>query len=130
MTARTTTYPTQRSSGGLLILLLLAALAGILTLAALGVRLGSHAVEKHGVEALTIQECLDRKGPYMVYRSFEKDRFYLICELRNRIFGFQVVDKVGEEVTAFKRFEGTWKQTVEYLSRFGDRYKGPLPWLK
>lgn len=130
MTARTATYPAQRSSGWLLILLLLAAMAGILTLAALGVRLGSHAVEKHGVEALTIQQCLDRKGPYMVYRSFDKDRYYLICELRSRIFGFQVVDKNGEEMTAFKRFEGTWKQTIDYLSRFGDKYKGALPWLK
>jgi hypothetical protein len=99
----------------------------IIVILALGVVVGTHA-NKHP-ESATIRQCLDRNGAYMIFRSFDQERFYLICQVQPGNFGFQVVSRDGNEVTAFARLTGCWRDTLTYLSKFGTRFTGPLPWL-
>jgi len=93
-----------------------------------GVTLGVHAL-KHP-ESAAIRQCLNDKGEIQIFRSFDAERFYRVCEINPGKFGFQTVDKDGNEITAFSRLTGAWKDTINYLSRFGTRYKGPVPWMK
>jgi hypothetical protein len=102
-------------------------IALIIVILALGVVAGIHA-NKHP-ESATIRQCLDRNGAYMVFRSYDAQRFYLICQVQPGNFGFQVVSKDGHEVTAFARLTGCWRDTLNYLSHWGTRFTGPLPWL-
>lgn len=108
---------------------ILAALAGITILAAMGVIAQPHAVDRHGGEATQIRKCLDRNGPAQVWMSRDKSTFYLLCQIERGIYGIQAVNKDGVEKTAFVPGIGTWAKVIEYLTGFATRYSGVLPWL-
>jgi putative hemolysin len=93
----------------------------------------SHAVEKHGADAVAIRKCLQDKGPLKVFKStVEQGVFYQICQLPDGRVGLQVVKwakDLGQwiEKTAFVRGDGSLKAVIEYLSKFSTPYNGPLP---
>ncbi len=104
--------------------------AVLLLMAATTVVVHTHAVEQHGADAEAIRKCLDDKGPYQLWRSFDGDTFYRVCQLDDDRWGLQAIVKVGEvwhEKTAFIRGDGSWKAMLEYLQRTGTHYRGSLP---
>jgi hypothetical protein len=90
-----------------------------------------HAVHKHGSEALTIRDCLDKNGIYQVWKSTQFDnQYFLICELSAGQYGLQIVREEGgllNEVTAFVKGDGSWGKLVNYLSRIATKFNGGLP---
>lgn len=92
------------------------------------VELNAHAIARHGNDAWTVRTCLDNNGPVQVWRAFDKATYYLICQTGNQEYGIQPVAKDGGEKTAF--IKGAWNDTIKYLSKFGTRFNGPLPWIK
>ena len=104
-------------------------LAAVL-LAAASVVAHSHAVSRHGADAEAIRKCLENNGPYQIWRSFDGDTFYHLCQLEDERWGLQAITKeAGEwhEKTAFIRGDGSWKALLEYLHKLGTRFTGPLP---
>ena len=99
-------------------------------LAALGIVYGVHAVVRHGQEAYQIRDCLENNGPVQTWRSLDKETFYIICQLDKGLFGLLAATKDGFEKTAFVRNLGTWKDTIEYLSRIATKWTQGLPWIK
>ena len=93
----------------------------------------SHAIERHGADAVAIRKCLQDKGPLKVFKStVEEGVFYQICKLPDERIGLQVVKwakDLGQwvEKTAFVRGDGSLKAVLDYLSKFSTPYNGPLP---
>lgn len=94
-----------------------------------GVVLGNHATQKHP-EAADIRNCLDDKGPYMVYKHKFSPTWYLLCEVGNGLWGLQAVAEDGAEKTAFSPGEGTWRDMMDYVNRFATKWKQGLPWIQ
>jgi hypothetical protein len=121
-----TTLTLTRKNNPWLLLLLIAGL-----LLATTITLSSHAVTRHGSEALNIRDCLDRNGDFQVWKSTQFDnQFFRVCELGNGKFGLQIVREEGgvlHEVTAFVKGNGSWGELVKYLSRIATRFNGGLP---
>lgn len=96
---------------------------------AFGVVYGTHAVTKHGQDALDIRRCLDLNGPNQIRKSFDGSTFYLVCLLDDGRTGIEPVDETGYEKSAFVPRDGSWKAVQRYLDQFSTIYKGKLPWL-
>lgn len=90
----------------------------------------THAVAKHGSEALSIRDCLDKNGAFQTWKSMQFDnQFFRICELNNGKFGLQIVrveDGLVNEVTAFIKGDGSWGQLVKYLGRIATKFNGAI----
>jgi hypothetical protein len=101
----------------------------LLILAAVVVVVQSHAVQRHGEEAEAIRKCLDNNGPFQIWRAFDGETFYRLCQLDDERWGLQAIVKEGKtwvEKTAFVRGDGSWKALMNYLQRFATRYTGSL----
>jgi hypothetical protein len=132
MTAAKTMFPVRRLTVFLVLLLLGSGvlLAVRAPLSMPPVRSNSHAVERHGSDAIEIRRCLDRNGPADVWKKFKVDRYILLCRLDDGRWGIQIIEKVGakyEEITSFVRGNGTLRETTDYLMKQGTRWKGLLP---
>jgi hypothetical protein len=102
-------------------LLLLA--AGILTIT---VNSRSHAVIKHGEEAVAIRRACNEKGPEQIWRSQSPDqqnKFFQVCRLDDGRLGLRVIACTAKgwlELTAFvpngSLGNGTIERVREYLS--------------
>ncbi len=103
----------------------------LLVLLATSVLVNSHAVIRHGDDALAIRSCLDTKGEYQVWKSLtDPNKFFRICELKPGLFGLQVVQCVlggNCEKTAFIKGDGSWSALMRYLGRMATRFNGGLP---
>lgn len=153
MTAMTATYKSRRSPGGFFVVLALVTLAigaGLL-LARVGngnyhshtpqelgegekgwgeVTFHAHAAESHFEEAWAIRNCLKNNGPFMTYSVKADNHFHLFCHLPDGRVGMQIVTDAGDEVTAFIKGNGVWKDIKMWIDRIGTPFKGKLPWLK
>ena len=102
----------------------------LLMLLASSVLVNSHAVIKHGDEALKIRSCLE-KGEYQVWKSLtDPNKFFRICELEPGLFGLQVVQCLLSgtcEKTAFIKGDGSWGALMKYLGRMATRFNGTIP---
>ena len=93
-----------------------------------------HAVEKHGSDALAIRKCLnDRGGADQIWRSFDKNTFYLWCHLPDGRWGFMAIvqdaiDRLWYESTSFVKGDGTIGTLLKYMENFGTRFNGHYPW--
>ena len=93
-----------------------------------------HAVERHGADALEIRKCLDDKGGAEdIWRSFDKNTFYLWCQLPDGRWGFMAIiqdtfDRLWYESTSFVKGDGTREALIRYLEKFGTKFNGPYPW--
>jgi hypothetical protein len=107
------------------------ALAFIILVAfAFGIIYGSHAVERHGQDAIDVRKCMDSNGPVMVFKHRVDPIYYLLCRLDDGRWGVEPVSDDGHERTAFIPKDGTYKEVRAYLDGFADVFKGKLPWLK
>ena len=94
----------------------------------------SHAVERHGSDALAIRKCLnDKGGADQIWRSLDKKTFYLWCQLPDERWGFMAilqdaVDRLWYESTSFVKGDGTMANLLKYMEKFGTRFNGPYPW--
>lgn len=93
---------------------------------------GEHAL-KHGPTAMAVRQCLnDKGGADEIWRSFDHKRFYLLCQLPNGRWGFQIIQKDlsgrWSEVTALVRENPTLNALHDYLRGFGSKFNGPYPW--
>ena len=96
------------------------------------VQVKSHAVIRHGEDAISIRACLDKNGEYQVWKSIsDPNKFFRICEIEPGKFGFQIVQCVRGgvcEKTAFTKGEGKWPELVKYLKKIAEQFDGDLPW--
>ncbi len=79
-------------------------LIGLTILAAtIGISI-SHAVLKHGNDAIRVRNCIDNGNPTFFYQA-SKSKFIQICMIDPTTFGIRVIKKTGgnryEEVTAY-----------------------------
>jgi hypothetical protein len=93
-----------------------------------------HAVERHGADALEIRKCLnDKGGADEIWRSFDKNTFYLWCQLPDGRWSFMAIvkdafDRLWYESTSFVKGDGTREALIKYMEKFGTRFNGPYPW--
>ena len=110
---------------GLFILILLAFLF-------VGVQTKSHAVIRHGDDAIAIRKCLNDNGEYMIWQSLTQDnKFFRVCELGPGRFGLQIVQCIVGgtcEKTAFIKGNGTWLELLKYLENIAEVFYGNVPW--
>lgn len=80
------------------------------------------------VEAISIEECLNSKGPYQVWRDkFNKETFYALCEFRQGVWGLAVCSVKGFNKTMFSPKDGSWKKVMDYLTERAARYILGMP---
>jgi len=109
---------------GLLGLALLASLQIPATVdLALEMRMVSHPVTKHGVEATSIRKCLENNGPDRIWKftSHRRSGFFIFtCLLDDGRWGLQIAQltRAGEwlEKTAFIVKEGSAFELKEYVT--------------
>jgi hypothetical protein len=93
-----------------------------------------HSVERHGAEALEIRKCLnDKGGADEIWRSFDKNTFYLWCQLSDGRWSFMAIiqdafDRLWYESTSFVKGDGTREALIKYMEKFGTKFNGPYPW--
>lgn len=108
-------------------LLLLAALGLILAAALTLHRNGTHAVDRHGLDAIQIQRCLEENGPDEVWRmtSWRRPHQYIVgCYLPDGRIGLSLMRIIKSatgsyafrEITSFVVKSGTYQEFVEYVS--------------
>lgn len=132
----TVTTQTQRPFNPLPVILIMALAAlAVGTLLALQVRSRTHAVKKHGAEALAIRQSCEQKGPIDVWRSLSPgdEKFFQLCELQDGRIGLRILKCTAKgwmELTAFvakgRLGNGTWARTEEYLLAKAEPFRGKL----
>lgn len=90
----------------------------------------SHAVPKHGSDALTIRKCIDNNGPAMTLKV-DASRFIQLCQVDGR-FGLRVLDKVNnvwqERTAYFKDAMKNFSDVVKWMDQNGyTKWTKPLP---
>jgi hypothetical protein len=133
-------------TGFILLLLAVVLLAGLALSTAIGlpvvvkvkpipeIQYQPHAVERHGADALEIRKCLnDKGGADEIWRSFDKNTFYLWCQLSDGRWSFMAIiqdafDRLWYESTSFVKGDGTKEILIKYMKKFGTRFNGPYPW--
>jgi hypothetical protein len=107
---------TNRGASPLPILLL-----AVLALIVAGITYQVHAVERHGVEAQIVRECIGKNGAIEKWMNFDNGRQALICEIRDGLWGVQI-RKNGREITSFlKNKLSRIEQVYQYLLNQGYR---------
>lgn len=122
MTAATGTYSNPSSSSAAEILIVLA----VLVLVAVGL-VASHAIERHGADAVAVRQCLDNGGQVAQYINPMTGNTLRVCRFEDGRYGVQVCKAAGGcdsdfmyEVTAFvKNKMRDWTDVVRYLENSG-----------
>jgi len=87
----------------------------------------NHAIETH-IEAADIMSCLNKKGPYQVWRDkADKNTFYALCNLDNGKWGLAVCTATGANKTAFSPEDGSRDSIFKYVMKRGTRFLMGLP---
>ena len=78
-----------------------------------------------------IYNCVkDASKPIMTFKDkFEKDKFYLVCQISSGKWGLLPVISTGAGLvakTAFVPKDGSWSEVARYLSNFATRYNGVI----
>jgi hypothetical protein len=84
-------------------------------------------------EAPLVRDCLKKNGASEVWRSFNKETYYLLCQLPDGRWGFmaivkEAIDQFWHEKTSFIKDDGSRSGLVNYLTKWGTKFKGPFPW--
>lgn len=105
----------QKPSNFLFLLLIMLMLFALFAIA---VQTAPHAIARHGDEALTARQCVER--PEYIFRNLLTGRFALVCMTDAQKFGLVIIDEAGQEITAFLKNKMTsFEQVVKYLSNSG-----------
>lgn len=87
----------------------------------------------HAADTASVRHCLENRGPDQVWKDrFEKDKFYLLCQVDDERWGFASIIKEGEkwvEKTSFIPKSGSWKDVIGYLEKWGTRFTGEVAGL-
>lgn len=110
--------------GSVLLLLILLAIMAYTTIPAFSSAIQqfpqaiSHAVMRHGIDAIYARECRD--GWELRMYNPQTQRTGLICMTSAGKFGIVILDRFGKEVTAFLRDKNkTLEQVIRYMQRRG-----------
>ena len=84
----------------------------------------SHAVEKHGSDAVAVRSCIENKGVHSLWFEPKENNYVQVCQLDNGVWGMRVCKtkacKIEDEVTAFiKNKMSRLDQVFNYLSNHG-----------
>jgi len=94
----------------------------LLTLALATIVLQQHAAQRHGVEADIVRDCLSRNGALEKWMNFDTGRQALICQVRDNVWGIQII-KDRREITSFiKNKISRIEQVYQYLLNRGYRF--------
>jgi hypothetical protein len=86
----------------------------------LAVIYNTHAVTRHGTDALIVRECMNRQGPLETWTNLETNRDAHIVCLPDGKFGIQVCDQKDCEITSFiKEKLNRVEQVYRYLRNRG-----------
>ncbi len=90
----------------------------------------SHAIARHGPDAVAVRNCLDRGGTYQIWQQ-PNGNFLKICWMPTSNFGIQVCKDMGtcfDEVTAFvKERIFTTEDLQTYLNNAKAWIVWPIP---
>jgi hypothetical protein len=90
-------------------------------------KVSDHGLDKH-TEATLIQECLNNKGPYQVWRDkYDSKTFYALCQYDNDKWGLAVCTDTGINKTAFSPNSGTRDDVFGYVMKLATRFTKGLP---
>ncbi len=90
----------------------------LLVFVAQNVSITSHAILRHGTDAIYARECHD--GWELRMYNPETQRTGLICMTSAGKFGIVILDRFGNEITAFLRNKNkTLEQVIRYMQRRG-----------
>lgn len=79
----------------------------------------SHAIERHGADAVSVKNCLNQNGPAQVWYQPTNQRWANICQVGD-LFGMQITNGIGDEITAFiKNKMRRLDQVEQYLTNRG-----------
>ena len=83
----------------------------------------SHAVTKHGENAIRVSDCMDNRGPVQEWHNAANNHTIYICEVEPTVFGLDVLfqrDGRWERLTSFIKEKFTRIEQVEnYLRNSG-----------
>lgn len=80
----------------------------------------SHAFERHGEDALTVQSCLASKGALQRWYNPTTKRIALICQVEEDLYGLEILDEAGNEITAFLKNQlRRVEQVIRYMYNRG-----------
>lgn len=120
----------RRRGGGLVPALLLAALLAVLAGAAGRILLSSHAVERHGIEAELIRQCIQQSGPAETWQRLDDPSVeYWLCQIPDGRWCVSVVQfwpaegADYRERTAFCIRDGTYQKAIRYLEKWARRLR-------
>ena len=79
----------------------------------------SHAIERHGTQALAVYDCLSRKGAYQTWTNPTTGRRANLCQTEDGKWGAQIVDAADREITAFVNRCKEFGDFAQYLRNAG-----------
>jgi hypothetical protein len=128
MTVKVDCYPVRQGWSKVPIVILFGLILATMLMA---VVMQPHAVIKHGSEALSIRDCIDKNGPYQVWQNtLDPNTWYQVCQIEDGRWGLQALAQNGEDMvekTAFIKGDGSWGALIRYLGKMAVRVTGGLP---
>lgn len=90
----------------------------------------THAELNHP-EAVQIRQCLKSSKLEIKFATKDRQKWFLPCQLPNGKWGMVILDKIGEEITAFVKGDGSYTAFLLYMVRQGaTKTNEVLPWLQ
>ena len=97
----TTTYIHSGGVGKSVKFLIFVLLLTVLVSFAVSFVQNNHAVNKHGIKAVTVIECYRKDGAIQVWKNIDTNRTAKICMVSNEKIGVIIEEENGDPVTAF-----------------------------
>jgi len=90
--------------------------------------------EAHAIHAACLQHLQDKPGAVkvgrlQVFKKKGEDRFIILCNYGEDLWGIEVREGDGTSVTAFRPSDGSLKEVMKYILNIATRFRGDLPWL-
>jgi hypothetical protein len=80
----------------------------------------SHAITKHGENAVRVSDCMDNKGPVQEWHNAANNHTIYVCEVEPTVFGLDVL---------FQR-EGRWERLTSFIKEKFTRIEQVENYLK
>lgn len=100
--------------------------------------LSAHAAQTHAEAHAIHAACLQhlqakpeamKAGRLQVFKKKGEDRFIILCQYGEHLWGIEIREGDGTSVTAFRPSDGSLKEVMKYLLNIATRFTGDLPWL-